>query len=70
MSYNGYGDKLDACFFSFWWGAEQCLSAYEALLRIVVIHQGPVNMYVNLSTQPFEVLDQVAQQANTISPNG
>ncbi len=43
MSSKGYGDRLDACFFSFWCGVKQCLSSYEAPFRDAVMCQGPVN---------------------------
>ncbi len=45
MSLVGYGDKLEACLFSFHDGVEQCLSSYEAPFRAVVTFHGPVNAY-------------------------
>jgi hypothetical protein len=41
----GYGDKSDACFFSFIEGLSQCSSSYEVPGRIAEIHQGPVKAY-------------------------
>jgi hypothetical protein len=45
MSLAGYGDKLEACFFSFYDGVEQCSSLYNIPLRAAVTFHGPVNAY-------------------------